>query len=160
MISVASAGHAIDMTAYPWQRELRTRCEAEFDFLVRTHGCRRRGRFCDGGFEIFYWNTTTGVRVKVEPRDEFAVDLCPLPEGRFPPRTDEYGGRRRIDWYHAFYAVKLLTGHRPRFDRRQLYENHPTVITAFADALRGPCQPLLRGDEEMWVRLRRAAPSE
>ncbi|MEE6259110.1 hypothetical protein [Plantactinospora sonchi] len=143
------------MTAYPWQRELRTRCEAEFDFLVVEHGCRRRGRFCRGGFEIFYWNRTTGVRVTVEFREEFVVHLCPLPEGRFPPRVDEHGGRRRIEWYDAFDAVKLVTKRRPRFDQRQLFENHPAVIAAYADALRGPCQSLLRGEEEMWARLRR-----
>lgn len=143
------------MTVHPWQRELRTRCETEFDFLVAEHGCRRRSRFHPGGFEIFYWNRTTGVRVRVEPREEFVVHLCPLPEGRFPPRADEYGASRRIEWYDAFDMVELATGRRPRFDPGQLYGNDPAVITAYADALRGPCRSLLCGEDAVWVPLRR-----
>ncbi|MFY1686910.1 hypothetical protein [Plantactinospora sp. WMMB782] len=143
------------MTVHLWERELRARCEAEFDFLVVEYGCRRRGRFCSGGFEIFYWNGTTGVRVKVEYREEFTVLLCPLPEGRFPPRIGEYDRQPRIEWHDAFDVVKLVTGRRPRFDRRQLYGNHPAVIAAYADALRGPGQALLRGEAELWARLRR-----
>jgi hypothetical protein len=91
----------------------------------------------------------------VQYRDPFTVDVCPLPEGRFPPRIDEYGARQRIEWYDVFDALKLLIGRRPRFDVRQLYGNDPVVIAAYADALRGPCQSLLHGDAVAWNRLRR-----
>jgi hypothetical protein len=50
------------------------------------------------GFEVFYWDAITGVRVLVQSRDPFTVDLCPMPPARFPPRPDKYGARRRIEW--------------------------------------------------------------
>ncbi|MFC6020309.1 hypothetical protein ACFP2T_29580 [Plantactinospora solaniradicis] len=144
------------MTVHPWKRDLRARCEATFDFLVGEHDCRKRGRFIPQGLEVFYWNTTTGVRVLTMNRDPFTVDLCVLPEGGFPPRKDEYGAGRRIQWFDAFQAVKLVTGERPRFSDNQLYGNDQAVLDAYADALRGPCRPLLRStDDPLWARLER-----
>ena len=150
----SAQSHDGDMTVHPGWRQLRSLCEVQFDFLVSGHHCRRRGRFVSAGLEI-YWNATTGVRILVQYRDPFTVDVCPLREGRFPPRVDEYGGHQRIEWYDVFDALKLLTGRRPRFDVRQLYGNDPVVIAAYADALRGPCQSLLHGDAVTWDRLRR-----
>lgn len=146
----------MDVGVHPWERELRHRVEAVFDFLVTDHRCRRRGRFIAGGMEIFFWNSTTGVRASVQTREEFAVHLCALPEGSFPPRSDEhYASRRRIEWFDAFDVVKLVTGRRPQFNPQQLYGNDPLVIIAYADALKGPCRPLLQGEASMWARLRR-----
>jgi hypothetical protein len=142
-----------DVAVHPWMRELRIRCEAQFDFLTAEYGCRRRGRFTSGGFEIYYWNPIVGVRVLVSYRDPFTVDLCAIPEGTFPPRPHEYGARPRIEWYDAFDVVKLVTGRRPRFTDRQLYGNDLVVIAAYVDALRGPCRSLLQGDMAMWARL-------
>jgi hypothetical protein len=144
------------VAVHPWKRELRDRVEAAFDFLVKDHNCRKRGRFVAGGMEIFYWNATTGIRASVQSREEFVVELCPLPEGSFPPRADErYASRRRIEWFDAFDVVKLVTGRRPRFTAQQLYGNDPAVIAAYSSALKGPCWPLLVGDEGLWARLRR-----
>lgn len=127
-----------------------------FNFLVADFACRKRGRFIAGGMEIFYWNMTTGVRASAQHREEFVVHLCPLPEGGFPPRADEHhASRRRIEWFDAFDAVKLVTGRRPRFDTQQLYGNDLVVIAAYSSALRDPCRPLLLGDEGLWARLRR-----
>jgi hypothetical protein len=143
------------MPAHPWERELRALCESQFDFLISDHGCKRRGRFISGGLEVFYWNAVTGVRVLVQYRDPFTVDVCPMPERRFPPRPEEYGARQRIEWFDSFDVVKLVTGRRPRFSTRQLYGSDPEVIAAYADAIRGPCEPLLSGDPVLWSRLRR-----
>jgi hypothetical protein len=143
-----------DVAVQLWMRELRIRCEIQF-VLTAEYGCQRRGRFTSGGLEIYYWNPIVGVRVLVSYRDPFTVDLCPIPEGTFPPGPHEYGARQRIEWYDAFDVVRLVTGRRPRFTDRQLYGNDPVVITAYADALRGPCRSLLRGDTAMWARLRR-----
>jgi hypothetical protein len=146
----------MDVAVHPWRRELRDRVEAAFDFLVTDHKCRKRGRFVAGGLEIFYWNQTTGVRASVQTRAEFIVHLCPLPEGGFPPRADEhYASRRRIEWFDAFDVVKLATGRRPQFSAQQLYGNDPAVIGAYSSTLKGPCQPLLAGNEGQWARLRR-----
>ena len=135
-------------------RELRSLCERQFDSLVSEHGCRRRGRFIAGGFEVFYWNAITGVRVLVQSRDPFTVDLCPMPAAKFPPRPGEYGARRRIEWYDAFDVVTLVSGRRPQFTPRELYGHDPVVIAAYADAVHGPCQSLLHGDPTLWARLR------
>ena len=43
----------------------------------------------------------------VQYRDPFTVDVCPLPEGRFPPRVDEYGAHQRIEWYDVFAALRF-----------------------------------------------------
>ena len=91
------------------------------------------------GFEVFYWDAITGVRVLVQSRDPFTVDLCPMPPARFPPRPDKYGARRRIEWYDAFDVVTLVSGRRPQFTDRELYGNDPVVIAAYADAVHGPC---------------------
>ncbi|MBE1492281.1 hypothetical protein [Plantactinospora soyae] len=144
------------MTNSPWKRELRERCEATFDFLVSEHDCRKRGRFISQGIEVFYWNATTGVSVSAVYRDPFSVDLCVLPEDGFPPRKDEYGARLRIDWFDAFYVVTLVTGKRPKFSQEQVYGNDQAVLDAYADALRGPCRPLLHDAEDpLWARLGR-----
>src|SRR5262249_46846155 len=106
--------------------------------------------------EVLYWNATTGVRASVHTREEFAVHLCPLPEGGFPPRADDpYVSLRRVEWFDAFDAVKLITGRRPQFSTQQLYGNDPAVIAAYSSALKGPCRPLLNGDEGLCARLRR-----
>jgi hypothetical protein len=144
------------MAVHPWKRELRDRVEAGFDFLVSDHDCRKRGRFIAGGMEIFYWNATTGIRTSVQAREEFVVHLCPLPDGGFPPRADEpYASRRRIEWFDAFDVVELVTGQRPQFTTEQLYGNDPAVIAGYTSALKGPCQPLLVGDDRLWAGLRR-----
>jgi hypothetical protein len=89
-------------------------------------------------------------------RDPFMVDLCVLPEDGFPPRKDEYDARSRIRWFDAFQAVQLVTGERPRFSDTQRYRNDQAVLDAYADALRGPCRPLLHStDDPLWVRLER-----
>ncbi|MEV6810856.1 hypothetical protein [Micromonospora sp. NPDC051296] len=107
--------------------------------------------------EIFYWNETTGVRASVQAREEFVVHLCPLPDEGFPPRADKrHGSRRHIEWFDAFDVVALVTGRRPRFAGQQLFGNDPAVVAAYSSALRGPCQPLLLGDEGLWERLRTA----
>jgi hypothetical protein len=146
----------VGVTVHPWRRDLRDRVESAFDFLVAQHNCCKRGRFIPGGMEVFYWNATTGVRASVQTREEFAVHLCPLPEAGFPPRTDEpYVSLRRVEWFDAFDAVKLIGGQRPQFSTQQLYGNDPTVIAAYSSALKGPCRQLLNGDEGLWSRLRR-----
>jgi hypothetical protein len=137
-----------------WERELRAHCESQFDFLVSEHSCRRRGRFISGGWEVFYWNSVAGVRILVQYRDPFTVDLCPIPEGRFPPRADEFGARQRIEWFDAFDVVTLVSGRSPQFTDRQLYGNDPAVIADYAEAVRGPCQSLLRGDPALWAKVR------
>jgi hypothetical protein len=155
-ISVVAVAKLMDVTVHRWQRELRGRIEAAFDFLVTDHRCRKRGRFIAGGMEIFYWNATTGVRASVQTREEFVVHLCPLPEGGFPPSADEpYTSQRRNEWFDAFEVLELVTGRRPQFNVQQLYGNDPVVIAAYSSALQGPCQPLLLGDEGLWARLRR-----
>lgn len=84
------------------------------------------------------------------------MHLCPLPEAGFPPYADEgYASERRIEWFDAFDAVKLVTGRRPRFDAQQLYGNDQTVIAAYSSALRDSCRPLLLDDGGLWARLRR-----
>jgi len=71
------------MTVHPGWRQLRSLCEIQFDFLVSDHHCRRRGRFISGGLEVFYWNATTGVRILVQYRDPFTVDVCRCPKVGF-----------------------------------------------------------------------------
>lgn len=107
--------------------------------------------------EVFYWNATTGVRASAQPREEFAVHLCPLPEEGFPPPrlSMRDADRRYIEWFDAFDVVKLVTGRRPRFDVRELCGKDPVVIVAYADALRSPCRSLPQGETSMWTRLRR-----
>jgi hypothetical protein len=113
------------------------------------------------GSSLAAWRSSSGTRPRVyECQSRLARSLwwicARLPEGRFPPRVDEsYVLRRRIEWIDAFDVVKLFTGRRPRFTAQQLYGNDPAVIAAYSTALRGPCQPLLVGDESLWARLRR-----
>jgi hypothetical protein len=154
--SMAAATKNHGMTVRPGQRELRARVEAAFDFLTVEHDCRKRGRFVPGGMEILYWNTTTGIRVSVQAREEFVAHLCPLSRGGFPPGSDRSGAdRSRIEWFDAFDAVKLVTGRRPRLNSQQLYGNDPAIIAAYASAIQGPCWPLLSVDNQLWTRLRR-----
>jgi hypothetical protein len=154
--SNAAVGENFRVAARASLRALRDRVEAEFAFLVADHGCRTRGRFVPGGMELFYWNTAAGVRVSTQAREEFAAHLCPWPEADFPPRIHGHDGRlRRIEWFDALDAVKLVTGRRPKFTTEELFGNDPAVIAAYASALRGPCQPLLHGDQSLWPRLRR-----
>ena len=146
------------MPVYPWERERRGRIEAAFDFLVSGYRCRKRGRFIrSGGVEVFYWNVTTGVKAYVESREEFTVHLCPLPEAPFPPRVDDYLADQRIEWFDAWDVERLVTGRRlwRRFSAQQLFGTDSTVIGAYAEALSGACDPLLRGDPALWERLRR-----
>jgi hypothetical protein len=146
------------MAVHPWERERRARIEAAFDFLVTDSGCRKRGRFIrSGGTEVFYWNATTGVRAYVESREEFTVQLCPMPHAPFPPRVDDYRANQKIEWFDAWDVERLVTGHQlwKRFSAEQRYGTDPAVVAAYAEALRGPCRPLLGGDPELWGRLRR-----
>ncbi len=91
----------------------------------------------------------------MESREEFTVQLCPLPEGAFPSRVHDYSAYRRIEWFEAFDASFLVTRRRRRFSYEQLYSTDPQVVEAYTDALRGPCRPLLNGDPALWDRLRR-----
>jgi hypothetical protein len=75
----------------------------------------------------------------------------------FPPRVDDYVANRKIEWFDAWDVERLVTGRRlwTRFSSEQLYGPDLAVIAAYAEALRGPCRPLLSGDAAMWERLRR-----
>ena len=146
------------VVVYPWEQERRARIEAALDFLVTDFGCRKRGRFIrSGGVEVFYWNAAAGVRAHVESREEFTVQLCPMPDVPFPPRVDDYLANRKIEWFDAWDVERLVTGRRlwKRFGVEQRYGTDEAVIAAYAEALRGSCHPLLGGDPALWERLRR-----
>ncbi len=63
----------------------------------------------------------------MESREEFTVQLCPLPEGAFPSRVHDYSAYRRIEWFEAFDASFLVTRRRRRFSYEQLYSTDPPV---------------------------------
>lgn len=146
------------MAVHPWERERRARIEAALDFLLSEFGCRKLRRFIrSGGVEVFYWNVTTGVRAYVESREEFTVQLCPMPDLPFPPRFDNYGGQpedrvvRRLGRREVGDRSQVWT----QFSSEQRYGPDQAVIAAYAVALEGPCRPLLAGDAALWERLRR-----
>jgi hypothetical protein len=123
-------------------RAARERCERAFDFLPSNYGCRYRGRYLDHwGFELYYWNTTTGVRVVCTLRDPLLVWVCRRPEEGFPPRRDDYAARERIRWYEVGAIKGVVTAKEP--------EDPYVVQLSFeelAEDFRGYADPLLRGD--------------
>lgn len=139
-------------------RRAREACEEAFAFLPERYGCRFRGRLLGGsGFELYYWNDTTGVRVVQQMRDPFYVYLCRLPDGPFPPGRDEFGGYRRIDWIEVLELVEDATGELPRFPPEIEYGMAARPIVAkYVEWLQDYGDRTLRGDFTDLHRLRPA----
>ena len=138
-------------------RESRAHCEHAFAFLVHDYGCRIRARYLDGsGYEVYYWNTTTGVRVVYQIQDPLYVYLCQLPAVPFPPGREEFGAYRRIEWFDLLDIIDLRTKQRPSFDLETTY-GIPSiaVVEQYAEWVRLHCDSILRGDFSLFPELRR-----
>ena len=127
-------------------RTARERCERAFDFLQSDYGCRYRGRYLDHrGFELYFWNTTTGIRVVCTLRDPLLVWVCRPPEEGFPPRRGDYAARERTRWYEFGDIKAVVTAKEP--------EDPYIVQLSFeelAEDFRVSADPLLRGDSALF----------
>jgi hypothetical protein len=123
-------------------RTAREKCGRAFAFLEFDHGCRCRGRYLDHwGFELYYWNKTTGVRVLCTLRDPLLIWICRLPKEGFPPRADDPFARSRIEWYEIGDIKAVITGREPA-DPYLLQLSFEEL----AEDFRAHAEPLLRGD--------------
>jgi hypothetical protein len=123
-------------------RTARERCERAFAFLEFDYGCRRHGRYIDhSGFELYYWNKTTGVRALCTLRDPLLIWICRLLKEGFPPRAGGYYARSRIRWYDIEDIKAVITGREPADPY-----NLQLSFEELAEDFRAHAEPLLRGD--------------
>lgn len=129
-------------------KQARDDCLNAFSFLTSDFRCQSRARFLSrSGFELYYWNSTTGVQVVFQLRDPFSVYICRVPNGKFPPRVGEFAGRRRISWVNLESIVKKSTKQMPSIDEYALYGMpSPEIAECYAEMLRIYCGPILNGD--------------
>jgi hypothetical protein len=137
-------------------KESRAHCEHAFAFIGQEYGCKQRARYLPSGYELYYWNTTTAVRLVYFLRDPLFEYIGPRPEGPFPPGKEEYGARTRIEWFELLDIVEVVTSRRPAFDDEVRYAiPGMALVEQYADWTRQYCDGLLRGDFAMLGELRR-----
>jgi hypothetical protein len=137
-------------------RESRTHCEQEFDYLCTEFGCRRHSRYRLRGYEIYFWNRTTGVQIIYILRDPLFVRLCQLPQGKFPPAKNEHGGYLRIPWFNLL-DIMYLKGTQPKPTPDEVLYGVPSlgIIHEHAQWLREYASDLLSGDFSLVPALRK-----
>jgi hypothetical protein len=131
-------------------KESRAHCEHAFAFLCDEYGCKQRARYLPSGYELYYWNATTAVRLDYFLRDPLFGYIGPRPVGPFPPGKEDDVARNRIEWFELLDIVAVVTSRRPTFDDEVRYAI-PSValVEQYADWTRQYCDGLLRGDFAM-----------
>lgn len=110
---------------------------------------------------LFYLNSTTGVRVQYDVRDNYlSVMLYRLRNGRLPER----GGN--VDTHEGYSVSEIVELARTRGSKQVCDvaqdwfppgapRDLETQIQRHVDALRCEAEPVLRGDFSSWTELRR-----
>jgi hypothetical protein len=137
------------------QKQFEASCKRSFQFLIDEYGCQivQSGQHAAGS-AITYTNSTTAVKVSLEPRENFIfVYLIKLQNGKIPAYFDAPDGWVYLD---AVLALKnpQLKVQQKAFGDWLKPKDIDTILAQYAHALRIYGWEVLAGDFTLFKTIR------
>jgi len=137
------------------QKQFEESCKRFFQFLIEQYGCQivQSGEHAAGS-AVTYVNSTTGVKVSLEPRENFIfVYLIQLQDGKVPAYLDA-----PCNWVY-FDAVLSLKNPQSRVRQKAFGdwlkpEDIDTILANYANTLRIYGREVLSGDFAIFKKIR------